>query len=64
MTINTIIQLVRLVLDQQYFIYSYKLYRENGGGASGSSLTIPVVYICIFYWQQNLMNDNNNEISY
>ncbi|CAF3799015.1 unnamed protein product [Rotaria sp. Silwood1] len=39
MTISTILQLVRLVLDEQYFIYNYTLYRQTAGRASGSSLT-------------------------
>ncbi|CAF4558298.1 unnamed protein product [Rotaria sp. Silwood2] len=57
MTINTILQLVRLVLDEQYFIYNYNLYRQTAGSASGSSLTIPLVYIYLFYWQQNILQD-------
>ncbi|CAF1330250.1 unnamed protein product, partial [Rotaria sordida] len=44
MTISTILQLVRLVLDEQYFIYNYKLYRKTAGSASGPLLTIPLVY--------------------
>ncbi|CAF4063956.1 unnamed protein product [Rotaria sp. Silwood2] len=64
MTISTILQLVRLVLDEQYFIYNYKLYRQTAGSASGSSLTIPLVYIYLFYWQQNILQDllNKNEL--
>ncbi|CAF1199715.1 unnamed protein product [Rotaria sordida] len=64
MTISTILQLVRLVLDEQYFIYNYKLYRQTAGGASGSSLTIPLAYIYLFYWQQDLLQDliNKNEL--
>ncbi|CAF1454886.1 unnamed protein product, partial [Rotaria sordida] len=61
MTISTIFQLVRLVLDEQYFIYNYKLYRQTAGGASGSSLTIPLAYIYLFYWQQNLLQDLINK---
>ena len=64
MTIDTILQLVRLVLDNQYFVYNYKLYKQTQGGASGSLLTIPLVYIYLFYWQQDLLGDliNNNEL--
>ncbi|CAF5112329.1 unnamed protein product, partial [Rotaria sp. Silwood1] len=64
MTISTILQLVRLVLDEQYFIYNYKLYRQTAGSASGSSLTIPLVYIYLFYWQQDILEDliNKNEL--
>ena len=64
MTIETILQLVRLVLDNQYFVYNYKLYKQTQGSASGSLLTIPLVYIYLFYWQQHLLGDliNNNEL--
>ncbi|CAF4252545.1 unnamed protein product, partial [Rotaria sordida] len=64
MTISTIFQLVRLVLDEQYFIYNYKLYRQTAGCASGSSLTMPLVYIYLFYWRQDLLEDliNKNEL--
>jgi hypothetical protein len=64
MTIDTIIQLVRLVLENQFFIHHYKLYRQIAGSASGSSLTIPLVYIYLFYWQPNLLNIfiNENEV--
>ncbi|CAF5128779.1 unnamed protein product, partial [Rotaria sp. Silwood1] len=55
---------VGLVLDEQYFIYSYKLYQQTAGSASGSSLTIPLVYIYLFYWQPDLLEDliNKNEL--
>ena len=64
MSTDTILQLVRLVLDNQYFVYNYKLYKQTQGGASGSLLTIPLVYIYLFYWQQDLLGDliNNNEL--
>ncbi|CAF4074742.1 unnamed protein product [Rotaria sordida] len=64
MTISIILQLVRFVLDEQYFIYNYKLYRQTAGSASGSLLTIPSVYIYLFYWQQDLLEDliNKNEL--
>ncbi|CAF4893741.1 unnamed protein product, partial [Rotaria sp. Silwood2] len=57
-------QLVRLVLEEQYFIYNYKLYRQTAGSASGSSLTIPLVYIYLYYWRQHLLQDliNKNEL--
>ena len=54
MNISTILNLVRLALNNQYFVYNYKLYQQNTGSASASSLTIPLVYIYIFYWQPNL----------
>ncbi|CAF2845146.1 unnamed protein product [Rotaria sp. Silwood2] len=64
MKISTILELVRLVLDEQYFFYNYKLYRQTAGCASGSSLTIPLVYIYLYYWQRDLLEEliNKNEL--
>ena len=64
MTIDTIIQLVRLVLENQYFVLGKNLYRQRIGGTSGLPLTIPLTYIYLFYWQQDSMNAfiNKNEL--
>ncbi|CAF4524154.1 unnamed protein product, partial [Rotaria magnacalcarata] len=64
MTIDTIVQLVRLVLENQYCVLGKNLYRQRIGGASGSPLTIPLTYIYLFYWQQDSMNVfiNKNEL--
>ncbi|CAF2830114.1 unnamed protein product [Rotaria sp. Silwood2] len=55
-TIDTIIQLVRLVLKNQSFIYNDNLYQQIHDGASGSPLTIPLVYIYPIYWRRDLIN--------
>lgn len=63
--IETILRLVRLVLQNQYFVYSNGLYRQTAGGASGSPLTVPLAYIYLYYWQPILINsliDNTQEI--
>ena len=44
-TIETVLRLTQLVLDNQYFVHSNGLYRQIKGGASGSSLTVPLSYI-------------------
>jgi len=54
-SIETIIQLVRLVLENQFFVYNYKLYRQTAGGASGLSLTLPLAYIYLYYWEPKLI---------
>jgi len=65
---ETIIQLVRLVLQNQFFIYDNKLYQQTDGSASGSLLTLPLACIYLFYDQSlsfidTLINNNkNNEI--
>ncbi|CAF3021136.1 unnamed protein product [Rotaria socialis] len=61
LTNETILQLVRLVLRNQFFIYENKLYQQVYGSASGSLMTIPLVCIYLFFGQssslvQTLMN--------
>jgi hypothetical protein len=55
LTIETIIQLTRLVLQNQFFIYENKLYQQIHGSASGSLLTIPLACIYFFYGQSSLL---------
>ena len=66
LTNETIIQLVRLVLQNQYFIYENKLYQQIHGSASGSLLTIPLACIYLFYGQSSLsihtLIRNKNEL--
>ncbi|CAF1273854.1 unnamed protein product, partial [Rotaria sp. Silwood1] len=64
MSFDTILQLVRLVLENQYFVYKCKMYQQIRGSASGSPLTIPLVYIYLFYTDQIIMNDliDKNEL--
>ena len=49
LTNETILELVRLILRNQYFIYENKLYQQVYGGASGSLMTIPLACIYLFY---------------
>ena len=65
MTSETILRLVRLVLENQLFVYNNKLYRQTPGGAFGSPLTMPVAYIYLYHCQQVLTTaliDNTQEI--
>jgi hypothetical protein len=55
LTIKTIVQLVCLVLRNQFFIYQNKLYQQTMGGASGPPLTIPLACIYMCYFQPALM---------
>ena len=55
LTTEAIIQLVRLVLQNQFFIYQNKLYQQIYGSASGSLLTIPLAFIYLFYGQSPLL---------
>ena len=65
MTIETTLRLVRLVLENQFFVYNNQLYRQTAGGASGSPLTMPLAYIYLYHCQQVLTTaliDNTQEI--
>ena len=55
-TIETILELVGLVLRNQIFFYHNSIYQQIKGCAFGSPLTSLLVDICMFYWQQNLVN--------
>ncbi|CAF1156420.1 unnamed protein product [Didymodactylos carnosus] len=68
LTIDTIIKLVSLVLQNQFFVYQDKLYEQTMGSASGLPLTIPLACIYIFYCQPTLLTalivqqENQNEL--
>ena len=67
LTNETIIKLVRLVLQNQFFIYDNKLYQQTYGGASGSLLTLPLACIYLFYGQtlsfiDTLAKNKNKEV--
>ena len=65
MTIDTVLRLVRLVLNNQFFVYSNRFYRQTVGCASGSPLTMPLAYIYLFHWKQALIStiiDNTEEL--
>ena len=63
-TIQSIIDLVRFFLENQYFLYDNKLYRQIRGSGFHLSLTKLLANIYIYYWQLDLvtMLENNNEI--
>ena len=66
-SIDTVLRLVRLVLDNQYFVYNHGLYRQVAGGGSGSPLTLPLAYIYLFFQNDlpsavNIFNRNLIEI--
>ena len=63
-SIQTIMDLVRLILRNQLFIYDDKLYRQTQGGGSSSPMTYILANIYIYYWQQDLVKllEEKNEI--
>jgi hypothetical protein len=63
-TNDTIMKLVHLILQNQIFIFKNKVYRQIKGGTTSSPLTILLMNIYMFYWQENLVKImlNKNEI--
>ena len=51
---KTIIRLVRLILETQYFMYDNKLYRQIKGSDPESPLTKLLVNIYLLHWQEDL----------
>ena len=65
MSIATVLRLTSLVLDNQFFVYNNRLYRQTVGGASGSPLTMPLAYIYLLHWKPALISaivENKQEI--
>ena len=55
----TIVQLVQLVLDNQYCVYGKKLYRQTIGSSMDSPLITTLIDIYLFYWQYDLLRRLN-----
>ncbi|CAF1154105.1 unnamed protein product [Rotaria magnacalcarata] len=55
LTVNTIIRLVCLVLDTNYFVFNNKYYKQIRGGAMGSPLTMTLANIYMYEWEQSLI---------
>jgi hypothetical protein len=60
-TIQTIVDLVRLFLENQYLLYDNKLYQQIRGSSFNSPLTMILANIYIYYWQQDLVTILNNK---
>lgn len=54
-SITTILQLVQLVLENQYFLHENKLYQQLAGGPLGLSLTKTLANIYLWYWQTDVV---------
>ena len=51
-SIDTIIELARIVLQENVFVYKNKFYRQIIGGAMGSAFTLTLANIFMWKWQQ------------
>ena len=52
---TTVVQLIELILHNQYCIYENKLYRQTMGSSIDSPLITTLVDIYLFYWQRDLL---------
>jgi hypothetical protein len=63
LTIDIILELVHLVLKNQFCVYNNGLYQQMHGGASGSPLTMLLTYVNLFYGQHGqlmkMIKENN-----
>lgn len=50
--IDTIIQLARIVLEENVFVYDKKFYRQIQGGAMGSPFTLTLANIFMWKWEK------------
>ena len=64
MSIATIIQLIRVVLANQWFVYNDKLYRQVHGGGTGLPLMSVLVNMILFDWEKEFVTylQNKNEV--
>jgi hypothetical protein len=64
-SIDHIVKMARLILDNNYFAYSNnKYYKQIRGGAMGSAFTQVLANIYMFEWEQDLIQyqTSQNEI--
>lgn len=64
LTINDIMRMARVILDNNYFAYNDKYYKQTQGGAMGSAFTQVLANIYMFEWEQDLIHyqASQNEI--
>ncbi|CAF1344572.1 unnamed protein product [Adineta steineri] len=56
----TVIQLIRLILENQFCMYENKLYRQTVGSSIDSPLITALIDIYLFYWQYDLIRRLNS----
>ena len=55
LSIDNIMKMARLVLDNNCFVYNNKYYKQIRGGAMGSAFTQVLANIYMYYWEQDLV---------
>ena len=63
-TLDCIMKMARLIVDNNYFAYNDKYYRQTRGGAMGSAFTQVLANIYMLEWEQPLIQHQtaNHEI--
>ncbi len=56
-SVDTIIQLARIVLTENAFIYGNEYYKQILGGAMGSPFTMTLANIFMWHWETDLVTD-------
>ena len=54
-SIATIVELGRIVLEANAFIYENKFYRQTIGGAMGSAFTLTLANIFMWNWEKETL---------
>ncbi|CAF1690341.1 unnamed protein product, partial [Adineta ricciae] len=57
-SIDTIIELARMVLQKNVFVHDNKFYRQIVGGAMGSPFTLTLANIFMWYWEKRSILSN------
>jgi hypothetical protein len=52
-SIDTIVELARIVLQANVFVYGHKFYRQIIGGAMGSAFTLTLANIFMWKWERH-----------
>jgi hypothetical protein len=55
-SIETIVELARIVLKQNVFVYGNKFYRQILGGAMGSAFTLTLANIFMWKWEKQALH--------
>ena len=55
LTIETIVELARIVLQVNAFVYNNKFYRQIIGGAMGSAFTLTLANIFMWKWERAII---------
>jgi len=63
-SLDVIIQLARIVLTENAFIYDKKYYKQILGGAMGSPFTMTLANIFMWHWERDFISDlhSSNEM--